>query len=151
MSFCSELLPHVFADQNRSLCFISDMIQFFKCYNVHFEFCQVNDGLDSQNIVFIVGQSLSGLQHSSSPEVHVSQKTDISLALACQISLRNACQSQILIFSKKSSFSVLARNTEVNKNLKLKIPKESNKFRHLVVKKRELICLGLWSGIQTGD
>lgn len=118
---------------------------------MHLEFCQVNDGLDSQNTVFRVGQNLSDLKCSSSPEVHVSQKTDIRLALACQISPRNACQFQILIFSKKSSFSVLARNTEVNKNLKLKIPKESNKFRHLVVKKRELICLGLCSGIQTGD
>lgn len=110
---------------------------------MHLEFCQVNGGLDSQNIVFIVGQSLSDLQHSSSPEVHVSQKTDTSLALACQISPRNACQFQILIFSKKSAFSVLARNTEVNKNLKLRIPKESNKFRHLVVKGTELMCLVL--------
>lgn len=79
---------------------------------MHLEFCQVNDDLDYHNTVFIAGQSLSDLQHSSSPEVNVSQKIDISLALACQISPRNACQFQILIFSKKSSFPVLARNTK---------------------------------------
>lgn len=100
--------------------------------------CQVNDGLDSQNIVFIVGQRLSDLQCLSSPE-DASQKIDISLALACQISPRNACQSQILIFSKKSSFSVLARNTKVNKKLKLKIPKESNKFRHFGSKENSYV------------
>lgn len=56
MAFFSELLPRVFADQNHSHYVISDMIPFSGCYNVHLEFCQVNDGLDSQDTVFIVGQ-----------------------------------------------------------------------------------------------
>lgn len=40
----------------------------------------------------------------------------------------------MLSFNKKSSFLVLARKTLVNKNFKLKIPKESNKFKHFFSK-----------------
>lgn len=45
---------------------------------MHLEFCQVNDAysLGFQDAVLIVEQSLSDLQHSSSPEVHVSQKAE---------------------------------------------------------------------------
>lgn len=45
---------------------------------MHLEFWQVNDALLSgfQNAVLIVEQSFLDLQHSSSPEVHVSQKAE---------------------------------------------------------------------------
>lgn len=65
----------LFADQNNSHHFTRSH---FQVTAMHLEFWQVNDAHSHgfQNAIVIVERSLSDLQYSSSPEVHVSQKAE---------------------------------------------------------------------------
>ena len=110
MAFFSEWLPHACLQIKIILTILLVLWSYFQVTTMLLEFWRVNDAysLGFQNAVLMVVQSLSDLQHSSSPEVHVLQKAEDWYHFGCSLShkpekcipISNAkLQQEVIFFS----------------------------------------------------